>query len=143
LRCAIEDALISLIGAIALAVFVLTLLRHVPTPSGETGRHSLPIVSSRPAEREGHATQCSESAPGDGEVSETGAVMAEVVIDTGGQELVAAITADSGERLSFAKGKAVTVIIKATDVLVARIRSNALGVKRVKARTEVSVPSGT
>jgi MFS transporter, DHA2 family, multidrug resistance protein len=29
-------ALLSLIGAIALAVFVLTLLRHVPTPSAET-----------------------------------------------------------------------------------------------------------
>jgi hypothetical protein len=29
-------ALISLIGAIALAFFVLTLLRHVPTPSAET-----------------------------------------------------------------------------------------------------------
>ena len=48
----------------------------------------------------------------------TGAVMAEVVIDAGGQELVAAITVDSVERLSLAEGKDVTAIIKATDVLV-------------------------
>lgn len=37
--------------------------------------------------------------------------------ETGGHE-VRSITADSVERLSFAEGKAVTAIIKATDVLV-------------------------
>jgi molybdopterin-binding protein len=47
-----------------------------------------------------------------------GAVMAEVVIDTDGGELVAAITADSVEKLSLAEGREVTAVIKATDVLV-------------------------
>jgi molybdopterin-binding protein len=47
-----------------------------------------------------------------------GAVMAEVVIDVGGQELVAAITAAPADALSLAVGKEVTAIIKATEVLV-------------------------
>ena len=47
-----------------------------------------------------------------------GAVMAEIVIDIGGQELVAAITASSAEGLSLTEGKEVTAIIKATEVLV-------------------------
>ncbi len=47
-----------------------------------------------------------------------GAVMAEVVIDTDGGELVAAITADSVEKLSLAEGREATAVIKATDVLV-------------------------
>jgi molybdopterin-binding protein len=47
-----------------------------------------------------------------------GAVMAEVVIDTRGGELVAAITVDSVEQLSLAEGREVTAVIKATDVLV-------------------------
>jgi molybdopterin-binding protein len=47
-----------------------------------------------------------------------GAVMAEVVIDVGGQELVAAITAASADALSLAVGKEVVAIIKATEVLV-------------------------
>ena len=48
----------------------------------------------------------------------TGAVMAEVTIDVGGLELVAAITVDSVERLSLVEGRNVTAVIKATDVLV-------------------------
>lgn len=47
-----------------------------------------------------------------------GTVMAEVVIDIGGQELVSAITAGSAEKLSLAEGKEVTAIIKATEILV-------------------------
>jgi molybdopterin-binding protein len=47
-----------------------------------------------------------------------GAVMAEVVIDIGGQELVAAITAGSAETLSLSEGMEVTAIVKATEVLV-------------------------
>ncbi len=47
-----------------------------------------------------------------------GAVMAEVVIDIGGQELVSAITAGSAESLSLTEGTEVTAIIKATEVLV-------------------------
>ena len=47
-----------------------------------------------------------------------GTVMAEVVMDIGGQELVSAITAGSAERLSLAEGMDVTAIIKATEVLI-------------------------
>jgi molybdopterin-binding protein len=47
-----------------------------------------------------------------------GAVMAEVVVDVGGQEVVAAITKDSAQRLELAEGGQVTAIIKATDVMI-------------------------
>lgn len=47
-----------------------------------------------------------------------GAVMAEVVVDVGGQRVVAAITKDSAERLGLAEGSSVTAIIKATDVMI-------------------------
>jgi molybdate transport system regulatory protein len=46
-----------------------------------------------------------------------GAVMAEVVVDVDGQQIVSAITRSSAERLGLAEGQAVTVIIKATEVL--------------------------
>jgi tRNA-Thr(GGU) m(6)t(6)A37 methyltransferase TsaA len=48
---------------------------------------------------------------------ELGAVMAEVTVDVNGQEIVSAITRSSAERLGLAEGQAVTVIIKATEVL--------------------------
>jgi molybdopterin-binding protein len=48
---------------------------------------------------------------------ELGAVMAEVTVDAGGQELVAAITRSSAEALGLAEGRPVTVFIKATEVL--------------------------
>jgi molybdopterin-binding protein len=49
-----------------------------------------------------------------------GAVMAEVVLDVGGQELVAAITRASAERLGLKAGDQVLAVIKATDVLLGR-----------------------
>ena len=48
-----------------------------------------------------------------------GTVMAEVVVDVGGQEIVAAITNASAERLGLAQGQTVTVVIKATEVMIA------------------------
>jgi molybdopterin-binding protein len=48
-----------------------------------------------------------------------GAVMSEVVVDVGGQEVTAAITRGSVERLGIQEGAEVTVVIKATDVMVA------------------------
>ncbi len=48
-----------------------------------------------------------------------GAVMAEVTVDVGGQTIVAAITGSSVERLGIAEGTSVTVVIKATDVMLA------------------------
>ncbi len=47
-----------------------------------------------------------------------GAVMAEVVVDIGGANVVAAITKESAERLGLEEGKSVTAIIKATDVMI-------------------------
>jgi molybdate transport system regulatory protein len=47
-----------------------------------------------------------------------GAVMAEVVVDVNGAQVVAAITKESAERLGLADGMSVTAIIKATDVMI-------------------------
>jgi molybdopterin-binding protein len=47
-----------------------------------------------------------------------GAVMAEVVVDANDQPIVAAITKESAERLGLQTGAAVTVIVKATDVMI-------------------------
>ena len=47
-----------------------------------------------------------------------GAVMSEVVVDVGGQQMVAAITRSSAERLGLREGSEVTVIVKATDVMI-------------------------
>jgi len=49
-----------------------------------------------------------------------GAVMAEVVVDVGDQQVVAAITRGSAEALELAEGAEVTVVIKATEVMLAR-----------------------
>ena len=50
-----------------------------------------------------------------------GNVMAEVIVDIGGgHEVVAAITRDSAERLALAQGSPVTVVIKATEVLITK-----------------------
>ncbi len=45
--------------------------------------------------------------------------MAEVTVDVGGQDVVAAITRGSVERLGLSQGDAVTVVIKATEVMLA------------------------
>jgi molybdopterin-binding protein len=50
----------------------------------------------------------------------TGAIMAEVVLDVGGQELVAEITKSSVDRLQLKNGDQVTAVIKATDVLIGK-----------------------
>jgi len=47
-------------------------------------------------------------------------LMAEVVVDVGGQQLVSVITRSSAERLGLAPGQAVVVVIKSTEVLIAR-----------------------
>ena len=49
-----------------------------------------------------------------------GAIMAEVVIDVGGQQIVAAITRASAESLALREGDQVVAIIKATEVLVGK-----------------------
>ena len=49
-----------------------------------------------------------------------GSVMAEVVVDVAGHEVVSAITRGSAEALDLAEGVEVTVIVKATEVMLAR-----------------------
>jgi len=49
-----------------------------------------------------------------------GTVMAEVVVDVGGQELASAITRRSAEALGLKTGDTVTVIIKATEVIIGK-----------------------
>lgn len=49
-----------------------------------------------------------------------GTVMSEVVVDIGGQEMVAAITRDSAEALALKKGNRVTVVVKSTDVMISK-----------------------
>jgi len=48
-----------------------------------------------------------------------GNVMAEVVVDIGGNEVTAAITRRSAENLNLQPGTRVTVIIKSTEVMLA------------------------
>jgi len=47
-----------------------------------------------------------------------GTIMAEVVVAIGDQEVVAAITRGSTERLGLKDGDEVTVIIKSTEVMI-------------------------
>ena len=49
-----------------------------------------------------------------------GTIMSEVTVDVGGQEVVAAITRGSAERLGLAEGDDVVVIVKATEVMLGR-----------------------
>ena len=49
-----------------------------------------------------------------------GTIMSEVTVDVGGQEVVAAITRGSAERLGLSEGDKITVVIKATEVMLAR-----------------------
>jgi molybdopterin-binding protein len=49
-----------------------------------------------------------------------GGIMAEVTVDIGGQEVVAAITRSSVEKLGLAVGQPALAVIKATEVLIAK-----------------------
>ena len=49
-----------------------------------------------------------------------GNVMAEVIVDVGGQEIASAITRSSAERLGLAEGDEVVAIVKATEVLLGK-----------------------
>ena len=49
-----------------------------------------------------------------------GTVMAEIVLDVEGHEVVSAITRGSAERLGLAAGDSVTAFVKATEVMIGR-----------------------
>jgi molybdopterin-binding protein len=48
-----------------------------------------------------------------------GAAIANVVVDVGGQRIVSSITVEAADDLGLAEGSAVTVIVKASDVILA------------------------
>jgi molybdopterin-binding protein len=48
-----------------------------------------------------------------------GAAIANVVLDVGGQRLVASITVEAVEELGLEEGSSVTAIVKASDVILA------------------------
>jgi molybdopterin-binding protein len=48
-----------------------------------------------------------------------GEAIANVVVDVGGQRLVASITVEAVEELGLSEGSEVTAVIKASDVIVA------------------------
>jgi molybdopterin-binding protein len=50
----------------------------------------------------------------------TDGLVAEVVIDLGGQEITSTITKASAERLKLKKGDTVVAVVKASDVMVAK-----------------------
>jgi len=49
-----------------------------------------------------------------------GTIMSEIVVDIGGQTIVAAITRASAEHLELAEGDKVTVLVKATEVMLGK-----------------------
>jgi molybdopterin-binding protein len=51
---------------------------------------------------------------------ELGTIMSEISVDVGGQTIVAAITRGSAEHLELAAGDEVTVLIKATEVMLGK-----------------------
>ncbi len=49
-----------------------------------------------------------------------GSVMAEVIVDVSGQEVVAAITRSSVERMGIKEGDQVYAVVKATEVMIGK-----------------------
>jgi molybdopterin-binding protein len=49
-----------------------------------------------------------------------GTIMSEITVEVGGQSIVAAITRGSAEHLELAPGDDVTVLIKATEVMLGK-----------------------
>ena len=49
-----------------------------------------------------------------------GDLMAEIVVEIGGQELVSVITASSADRLGLKAGDQVAAVIKATEVMISK-----------------------
>jgi molybdopterin-binding protein len=74
-----------------------------------------------------------------------GSIMAEVVVDVNDEKLVAAITRHSAERLGLKGGDAVTVLVKATEVMLAKGESqlDRLTTRNQIAGTVTSVETGT
>ncbi len=50
-----------------------------------------------------------------------GSVMAEVVVDVAGHEVVSAVTRHAVERMGLAEGDEVVVLVKATEVMIGKL----------------------
>ncbi|HTU94697.1 MAG TPA: TOBE domain-containing protein [Solirubrobacteraceae bacterium] len=57
--------------------------------------------------------------PGTVQQVNRGAAIANVVVDVGGQRIVSSITVEAADELGLTEGSAVTVIVKASDVILA------------------------
>ena len=58
--------------------------------------------------------------PGTVKSVKLGTIMAEVVLDVGGSEVVAEISKASAKRLKLKKGDSVTAIVKSTEVMIGK-----------------------
>ena len=72
--------------------------------------------------RPGHGMDISARNQLKGRVKEItqGAVMSEVIVDIGGQEVVALISKRSVDRLALKRGDPVVAIVKSTDVMIGK-----------------------
>jgi molybdopterin-binding protein len=83
---------------------------QVPRPHGETGEPYREVLVKLSARNKLDGTVTS---------IHKGEAIANVVIDVGGQRLVASITVEAVDELGLNEGTAVTAIVKASDVIVA------------------------
>jgi len=60
------------------------------------------------------------SLPGTVKAVKLGEVMAEVVVQVGENEVIAAITRSSAERMKLSVGDQVSAVVKATEVMIAK-----------------------
>jgi molybdate transport system regulatory protein len=88
--------------------------RHAAAAAGRLARRT------RPLEQGGGSMTLSarNQLPGTVKSVVLGAVMAEVVIDVGGQDVVSAITRHAAESLDIKAGDAVKAVIKSTEVMI-------------------------
>jgi molybdopterin-binding protein len=80
---------------------------------------SVGLAPNRPTQEDEVALSARNQLQGTVRSVKLGTVMAEVMVDVGGNEIVSAITRGSAERLGLSEGSPVTVVIKATEVLLA------------------------
>ena len=94
-------------------------------PSGdpiEISTANPPTLDASEADRSEERVQLSTRNQLAGKVTavQLGGIMAEITVDIGGQTIVAAITRGSAESLELAAGDEVTVLIKATEVMLGK-----------------------
>jgi molybdopterin-binding protein len=84
------------------------------TPSGR-GRHYGLMLEGKPME-----LSARNQFKGKVKSVKLGAIMAEVIVEASGMEVVSEITKSSAERLKLQAGDSVTVIVKSTEVMLGK-----------------------